>query len=151
MKTLIKKSTHIAQQRQKNLTQIERICYMLGWSHDDYCRHQYAEYEMFIRVACTDLPSVANQLRYSPQFRGFFNNEWMTRNECAFLPFAECLIQDSMEVDTQGALIVIEGIECGNSFLVEEYFATHAHRSLFCDADFKNRYAHMIERILPYV
>ncbi|HMI03057.1 MAG TPA: hypothetical protein VK541_11280 [Pedobacter sp.] len=155
MKTLEKKKTHIAKIRQKNQTQIDRVCQLLNWSHEDYCNHQYLEYEMFIAMACMVMPKSAILLRYSPQFRGFFNSEWMRRNDTDFIPYANSVCSEHIDIRYDGEEFsgwrIYPAVEYGDEFIIEEYLMTHSHQSLFCDADFANRYKHMITDILPYV
>lgn len=163
MKTAIKKQTHIAKIREQNQGQIDKVCELLEWTREDYTNHQYHEYEMFVYKAFPSLPYAGQSVRYSSQFRGFYVNEWFTRNEIDFLPYATDLVTDELDLiyasdffsqdwtRKEIGVRVNQGVEYGNSFLIEEYLQIHSHQSLFCDADFINKYRHFLNQILPYV
>jgi hypothetical protein len=160
MKTLAKKQSHIDQIRTMNLTQIENVCQLLGWSHEDYTKHQYIEYEMFIAKACTDAPEFMNDLRHSKEFCGFYINEWIRRNNTSFLPFAvnqttdvydllyEFDISNGQSKRFEYGVRCFEGLEYGDPLLIEEYLIVHSYETLFCDADFQHRYENIIDKLL---
>lgn len=132
MKTLTK-TTHIGQVRQANLTQIERVCELLGWTREQYCAQQYEVYEAYVARLCRGLPKAADYLRYSPVFRGWFNHEWMLRTALEFLPYAEKMCEDVCEVDISGELIYDEGLASGDVMLMQEYLFIHDARRLYYD------------------
>ncbi|MEZ2337654.1 hypothetical protein AB6735_18555 [Mucilaginibacter sp. RCC_168] len=80
--------THIAQVRDENADQLNEVCELLGWTHEQYCEHQFLEYQLFVQELAKEWPAVCRQIEYSAVFRGFWNNEWAARVELDFLPFA---------------------------------------------------------------
>ncbi|MGB4776125.1 MAG: hypothetical protein WBP45_13180 [Daejeonella sp.] len=121
MKMLIQSTTHIGRIRKEQASQIEQVCDLLNWTHDEYCDHQYKEYEAFIARMFDGYPVMMQQVRYSSAFRGFWNNEWAIRNEIDFLPFAkECQMDEA--------------------FIMEEYLYIHSHYRLMNDDDFLSKY-----------
>lgn len=158
MKTLTPK-THIGKVRQQNLTQIERVCELLNWTREQFCKHQYSQYEAFVKRACADLPEAANYLRYSKTFRGFFNHEWMIRTAAKFLPFATDMTMPTLELLKQvwnNGDVTLEGVEYseglpyGAAYLVEEYVLIHKAQRLFYDEAFAQSYANIIDLILTH-
>jgi hypothetical protein len=147
MKTLTNR-IHIEKTGDLNAVQIWRICELLGWDHETYCYHQYEEFELFIALACRDLPRAAAMLRYSAHFRRFYNQEWMQRNEYEFLPFANSLTEDLFELNDD-SVSLYEGMACGDPVLLEEYLAAHSARELFYNEEFNKRYCQLIDQILP--
>lgn len=144
MKTLIK-TTHIEKVRQKNLTKDEQICKILGVSHLAYCWHQYECYEKVIALVTQGLPLAAMELRHSSVFRGFFNSEWCFRNENDFLPYANDLLDEYLDLD-EG--VVYPAITCGDEQLLEEYRFIHSPNRLYHDDDFREKYAVIVDFIL---
>ncbi|WEK18188.1 MAG: hypothetical protein P0Y49_15460 [Candidatus Pedobacter colombiensis] len=130
--------------------QAEYICQLLSWSSDQYCKHQYAEYEFFIDRACKGLPKAANALRYSKQFRTFYNYEWEGRNERVFIPFADSITEDLFEIQEDG-IAIYEGVAYGDFLLLDEYSATHAAQQLFYNEEFNSKYCQIIDKILHHV
>lgn len=129
MKTLIKQQTHIGKVRQEDLTVTQKTQQLLGWSHDQYCNHQYDQYEAFIARECFDHPVIKQQLRVSETFRGFWNNEWIIRNQQEFLPFAsDCTM--------------------GDAYIEEEYLFINNHQRLINDIFFMNKYESVLRLIL---
>lgn len=84
----IHRKTHIETVRESHCNLMDNICDILSWTQEDFCNHQFAEYEGFARLVARDYPAYRERIRYSPVFRGFFNNEWAKRNELNFMPFA---------------------------------------------------------------
>lgn len=124
MKTLIKQQTHISKVRQFDLTVTEQIQQLLGWSHEQYCNHQYEQYEAFLARECSNHPVIQQQLRYSETFRGFWNNEWIIRNQQEFLPFAS-------ECASDAADIVDEYLFINNHYrLINEVFFIHKYEAV---------------------
>jgi|SRR6185437_11120475 len=122
------KTTHIAEVREQQANQMDEVCALLEWSRDKYCRHQFSEYEKFCQLLAGFDPELKRRLRYSPVFRGFWNNEWASRNATDFLPFAtEC--------------------ENGPAWILEEYlFINSAARLIMCNA-----FARRFEKILKSI
>ena len=147
MKTLTS-ATHIGKVRTQNLTQLQRVCELLNWSHEKYCNHQFSQYEDFINRACRDLPKAENLLRYSSIFRGFYNQEWSLRTQSDFLPHAIEMTKHICEVDRCGDLIYVEGVPNGHYTLVAEYLTLHEARGLFYDEVFAVKYCNIIDLIL---
>lgn len=156
MKTLTPK-THIAKVRQQNLTQIDRVCELLKWTREQFCKHQYHEYENFVKLACVDFPEIANDIRYSPIFRGMFNHTWMQRTEAEFIPFANDMTAPTFDFIVSFNQVrkpVLEGVEYseglpyGAAYLVEEYKLIHQSKRLFYDHAFANSYADIIDLII---
>lgn len=151
MKTLTKKTTHIAKIRQLNASQIERVCELLGWTRMQYCEYQYDQYEKYIALLCADLPGLKKHLRYSPTFRGFFCNEWLKRNEAEFVLFASDVTEDRYEVDIDGLLCIDEGLPLGDEMLKYEYHQIHNAKRLFYDEKLTEMAGYIINQIMPYV
>lgn len=128
MKLAIKKESHIAQVRQSDLTLTQKVQNILGWSHQQYCNHQYEQYEAFIARECAMHPDIAQILRYSETFRGFWNNEWIIRNQQEFMSFAPDAVDGIDEVD--------------------EYMYIHSHQRLINDMFFMNKYECILKQIL---
>lgn len=129
MKTLAKQITHIGRVRQNDLTTSEKVSQLLGWSHDQYCNHQYEEYEAFLARENAAYPEIREELRYSATFRGFWNNEWTLRNQQEFLPFAtEC--------------------EMGEAYMTDEYLFINNHMRLINDLFFMNKYEYILNMII---
>lgn len=128
MKTTLQHTTHITRTRQERATLIERICELLNWSHDQYCWHQYEQYELFLSQICAGYPVIYYQLRYSSVFRGFFNITWDVRTKQEFLPFAK-------------------DFEPGDAYLVDEYLLIHNYRRLLNDDEFMMEYNHILRLI----
>jgi hypothetical protein len=83
--------THIAKVRDVQSSQMNHVCQLLDITPEGYCWHQYRQYEKFLAFACLELPHLLEPLRYSSHVRGFWNNEWASRNQVDFLPYAyEC-------------------------------------------------------------
>jgi len=130
--------------------QIQRICQLLTWTPEAYCLHQYTEYELCIARICQRLPGAARLLRYSTPFRIFYNNEWAWRNENEFIPFANSLTEDLLDIDEEGVSIY-KGMEYGTPLLIEEYCSTHAAQQLFYNEEFTTKYCQIVDHLLAYV
>lgn len=121
--------THIAKIRQTDLTQIEEVCNLLGWSFERYCEHQFHNYNEFIDRLFSGYPvEMANQVRYSAVFRGFWNNEASLRNQTEFLPFAKYEPNDS-------------------PVILSEFLYTHSPLTLLHDDLFMTKYNRVLDTI----
>lgn len=124
------KISHIAIVRKTNANALTQVCAALGWSEEKYCCHQYQEYENFCKLITRNCPELRNKLRYSPVFRGFFNNEWAARNAKHFLPFA------------------LREHELGALWVLDEYLFVHnSERLLFSENPFYIRFEHILKSI----
>lgn len=146
MKTTLTPKTHIGRIRLQNATQLQRVCELLKWTHEDYCRHQYEEYEEFVKRACIDIPESANKLRYSSVFRGFYNQQWTFRN-IGFIAYATEAIEPALYLTLEG-VFCDEGVSPGHFKIIDEYKFLHCAKGLFYDGDFRTKYANVIDIIL---
>ena len=125
---MFKITTHIAKIRKQQSTQLEEVCSLLKWSEEQYCWHQYEQYERFIHVNCGTMIYLRRELRYSNLFRGFWNNAWAKRNEVEFLPFAyEC--------------------KYDSDYLLEEYLHINSYERLLHNTEFMNEYDQILKLI----
>ncbi|MBD1394292.1 hypothetical protein [Mucilaginibacter glaciei] len=123
-KELIIKRTHIALVRAENNSQLSEVCELLEWTEEHYCKHQFYQYQMFVKSLCEGWPAVRFEIEYSPLFRGFFNNEWSSRNDTDFLPFSyDC------KFDVP--------------YMLEEYLFIHSYKRLLNDELFMMRFEHV--------
>ena len=113
--------TRIARIREDNGNQVQEICQLLGWTIDEYCWNQFREYQLFVAELCAGWPEVKREIEYSPVFRGFFNNEWNSRNENEFLPAAYEMKFDSW-------------------YLLHEFREIHDYNRLLDDERFMQKY-----------
>jgi len=121
--------THIAKVRQSDRSQIEEVCNLIGWSFDRYCEHQFSNYIEFVDRLFAGWPTeMANQVKYSSVFRGFWNNEASYRNQTEFLPFARLEPSDS-------------------PVLLSEFIYTHSPLALMHDDVFMTKYNRVLEII----
>ncbi|MGE0931700.1 hypothetical protein [Peijinzhouia sedimentorum] len=127
MKTATK--THIGQVRQHHAEAKQSIAELLGWSEQEYCNFQFAEYCKFADTLYEGWDAAREQLMYSPVFRGFWLNQWHMRD----------------------ALILEESTS--RSYLSEEFRRIHFerkymlindHRTLMDDDDFMESYGHLL-------
>jgi hypothetical protein len=146
MKTL-SHTSHIATIRQANQTQMQQVCQLLGWTLNQYCQHQYYTYEKLIERICYGYPAIAQQMRYSPVFRGFFNQEWALRTQTEFLPFAHDLVQDILQVNHHGQLETILGTPYGDAYLHDEYAYIHNPMLLVNNHAFMHKYNNLLHLI----
>lgn len=138
MKTLAinrpKRVSLIEQTRIMNESQISTICSVLGWTEQQYCEHQFMQYEAFLNMIFENGSlSVGNKAKYSPIFRGFWNNQWMQRNE-EFLKIAKYVVFSGFEVDDSGELIkVLPPDERCIAKLDRDYRTLHDAKKLIVD------------------
>lgn len=90
--------THIAKVRDVHFNQMGHVCDLLNITREGYCWHQYKQYEAYVGLVCTQNPEFKDKIRHSDVFRGFWNNEWASRNEHEFLPFAYESKYDTKEI-----------------------------------------------------
>jgi len=140
MKTLTK-TTHIAQIRQADQSQLQQVCQLIDFTEDQYCKYMFEQYTAFVKRMFCDYPIVLYQnALYSPVMRGFWNNEATKRNETEFLPFATDLTADIYTVNKQGTLEILIGLNAGNLWLVDEFMLIHNHQVLINNGAFMHRY-----------
>ncbi|SUJ26382.1 Uncharacterised protein [Sphingobacterium spiritivorum] len=129
MKTLTQTKTHIAKVRQSNANVITRVCDLLGWTIERYCEYQFDNYIQFIEALFAGCPEeMSNEVKFSPVFRGFWNNEAFYRNSNLFLPFA----QDEPE---------------GSPEILAEFLYIHNPEYLMNDDDFMEHYNYTLKTI----
>lgn len=127
MKAIAEK-THIARVRSRNEHQLEEVCELLAWTPEQYCWHQYQQYERFVRNLCFNKPDLLEWIRYSATFRGFWNNEWAARTDQNFMPFAyDCKYDVEM--------------------ITEEYLHLNDAIRLIHDEGFYNRFENILKLI----
>jgi hypothetical protein len=120
MSTLIKPKTNIAQVREQQKNQMQQVCEWLGWTEQQYCEHQFEQYELFLQEMWGKMPEALQQFRLSPIFRGFWNNDWAMRTATDFLPYVHTDFDDHA--------------------LEDEYIFIHWHSRLVRDPEFIQRY-----------
>lgn len=120
--------THISKIRACHHDQLEQVCELLNLTAEQYCWHQYKQYERFVAQACAGHQEIKKLIRHSPIFRGFWNNEWAQRNEQQFLPYAyECKYDEN--------------------YIMEEYKFIHSADRLYNDEEFYNRFESIVKLI----
>jgi hypothetical protein len=148
MKTLIKHTSHVAQVKSENLTQVQTICELLQWSEQQYYEFQFEQYIAFIDRMFFDYPDVlANSVKHSATFRGFWNNQVAIRNKVDFLPFATAETEDLFEVNADGELTKYAALALGDSYLVDEFMLVHNPKRLMHDDDFMRQYNYALKLI----
>lgn len=129
MKTLTQPKTHIAKVRQSDKSLIEEVCNLIGWSYEQYCEYQFNNYIQFVDRMFEHWPAeMANQVKYSSVFRGFWNNEASLRNQTEFMPFARFEPIDS-------------------PVILSEFLYTHCPLQLMHDDLFMMKYNHVLDII----
>lgn len=146
MKTLTK-TTDIATVRELNKSTSEKICELLNWDWERFCRHQFDCYEAFLAKVCELLPQAKQALRYSQLFRGFWLNEWIKRNELEFLPFAIAETTEQFGF-IDGRFEEFELLAKGDTYLIDEYLLINCPNRLYYDDEFAVRYAAIVDSIL---
>ncbi len=83
----IKRGTHIQEMRNLYESQLQEVCELLNWTPQQYCWHQYREYERFVHQVTlyAQTYEFKDRIRHSATFRGFWNNEWEQRNRNEFI------------------------------------------------------------------
>ncbi|RQO78081.1 hypothetical protein DBR40_09025 [Pedobacter sp. KBW01] len=121
--------THIEECREFDLNLIENVCMLLGWSTEQYCEYQLDNYNQFVDRLFYGFPvQMANEVKYSSDFRGFWNNEASFRNQTEFLPFAK-----------------FEPME--SPVILSEFLYTHNPLTLMHDDLFMMKYNNVLEKI----
>lgn len=160
MKTL---TTHIAKVRQQHLSQIDEVCQLLDWTHQQYCQHQFEQYQAFISILFKNYPELIKEVEYSAVFRGFWNKEAAKRN-AEWLAFArsqtrlEVILevedvfrqaqQPKVEDEIEGIYLnVLQPLPYGDDYLVGEYLFEHRAKRLLIDQEFMNNYYHTLKLI----
>jgi len=102
----------------------------IEYSHEEFCNHQFENYEAFVSQDFQQYPGLIKKVKYSSMFRKFWNAEWLYRNKTEFLPFAETC---SLSVkDLRG-----------------EYLFMHSTERLLNQPDFISRYEDLLKEIIP--
>lgn len=152
MKTLTvnrpKRVSLIEQTRIMNESQISTVCTILGWTDQQYCDYQFEQYEQFLLIMFKDSDvAFANKVKYSPLFRGLWNNEWIQRNE-EFLKIAKYVVFTGYEVDDTGELIKVPPPDAGSvEKLDRDYRVLHNAKRLIVDHSFIVRFEHLLPLI----
>ncbi|MGY3054350.1 hypothetical protein ACVWYG_002557 [Pedobacter sp. UYEF25] len=140
MKTLTK-ITRVEEIRKIDLTQKQAVCELLQWTEQMYFDFMFAQYEEFLNRMFSGYPiQFLNDVKYSPVFSGFWNNEIAARNEFDFLPFANTETEDYYEVDVNGELQVLQALPVGDIYLIDEFMFIHNPQRLMHDDAFMHRY-----------
>jgi hypothetical protein len=158
MKTLTKKlKTVVAKAPKKlsliektnllNQTQLTEICGMLRWTEQQYCDHQYEQYEAFLKRALFGAhPNIFNRVRYSTLMRGLWNNEWIRRNK-GFLPLARYCMFEGMEVDKKGGLHQVSPDEEDLERVTDDYYTIHNGKLLYSNETLLIKFHHVLNLI----
>ncbi|WP_286803409.1 MULTISPECIES: hypothetical protein [Sphingobacterium] len=128
--------------------QIQEICRLMKWTEQEYCDHQFEQYEIFLKRALFGAHiNVFNKVRFSPLMRGLWINEWMRRNEDIFLPMARYNMFEGMEVNEKGILGTVVPDEESRIYTSEEYYTLHNGKRLYADADMMVKFGHVLNLI----
>ncbi|SMG35793.1 hypothetical protein [Sphingobacterium psychroaquaticum] len=137
MRTTLSKPTHIEAVRDMAYNQMLQICDLLGWTEEYYSEHQLKEYELFLERRFHGLPKeILNKVRYSPVMAGLWKNEWISRNNSDFIPFATEMCTESMHVNELGHLVHYVPSDTDYATVYDEYCWLHNSKRLLNDADF---------------
>lgn len=120
--------SHISEVREQQASQMDEVCQVLSWSAMKYCMHQFSQYERFVEMLAGHDVRLKSKLRFSPVFRGFWNNEWAMRNEKEFLPFSG-------------------DVAFTKAWILEEYLFINDAERLINDDRFYNRFEHILKHI----
>lgn len=146
MKTLTKKTTHIARIRQENKEGQHEVCYFLQCTEQEYCNYHFDQYCLFIQERYKGFPDIiAKSILYSSVFRGLYNNAAARRDEEEFLPFAKEVTQDAMMITEQGKLLILTAVPLGSEYIVDEWMHAHSYKSLLQDDQFINQFNHVVQ------
>lgn len=142
-----KKISLIEKTNQLNETQLSEICGMLRWTEQQYCAHQFEQYEAFLKRAMLGShESIVNRVRYSPLMRGLWNNEWIRRNE-AFLPMARYTMFEGLEVNRKGRLCNQAPDEEDLERTTEDYYTIHNGKLLYSNFQLLSKFHHILKLI----
>lgn len=140
MKTLTHpKQNDISLLRKSDQKQMQSVCEVLNWSEEQYCLHQFDEYDNFINRLNPDSPFIAQKLRYSPVFSGFWKNEWVKRTEKEFLIFA-LQSYSKLEVTVAGKIGLRTEYATVDDYDLHEYLFLHSAIRLSQNYDFLKAY-----------
>lgn len=129
MRTLLETTTHIQKTKHTDASTTDAVCALIGWTVDRYCEFQFEKYIEFIDRMFDGCPTeLLNQVKYHPDFSGFWNVEAAYRNEVMFLPFAK---------DNEGDL----------SMLLDEFLWQHNPLMLMHDDLFMLKYNNTLNAI----
>jgi hypothetical protein len=108
--------------------QMLEVCELLHWTPEQYCQHQYEQYEKFAAIATRYVryPELKDWIRLSPVYRGFWNNEWEQRNRVEFINYAYYNSDNHVNV-------------------VEEYRYVHSADRLLFDELFFGRFQNIVK------
>lgn len=131
-----------------NETVISDICEIIGWTELEYCEHQYETYEAFAFYAFRrNNQQWSNKVRYSPIFRGLWNNEWLFRNE-KFISKARYDLFTGMEVDESGEIVTVPPPDHDvYQKLIYEYKTMHSAWKLRNNPLFMQKFYHALDLI----
>lgn len=150
MKTTLFKPTKVTQSAKvtaKGKKQITEVCDMLGWTEDKYYMHQYEQYEAFLRFMMQGCSiEFYNKVRFSPIMRGFWNNEWISRED-ELLELMRFHLFEGYEVNSQGVLIQVFAVDGALDYCLSEYFEAHNGNLLYNDIIFIERFEHVLTLI----
>lgn len=124
----INRKTHIETVRETYSNDMQQVCKILKWDEQDYCHHQFAEYEKFAQIVSLEFPELRNRIRYSPVFRGFWVNEWAKRNQSEFIPYSD-------------------GCSFSLTWILDEYLFTNDAERLYRDEAFYTRFENLLKSI----
>lgn len=141
-------TTLIEQMKVLNESMISTMCSILGWTEQQYCDHQFESYESFVFwVYKRDNQHLANKVRYSPIFRGLWNNEWLNRND-KFVHKAKYDLFSGFEIDESGELLTVPPPDSHTmEKIVYEYKSIHSSWKLRNDPMFMQKFYHALDLI----
>ncbi len=147
-RTAKKRTSLIEQTRILNESQISEICRNLGWTEQQYCEHQFEQYEQFLmRVLHGSHIDFVNRIRYSELLRGFWNNEWIRRN-ADFIVSARYQLFSGIEVDHHGEIITVPPPdEATFAKIYDDYQTLHNGKLLATNHGFIVRFEHVLDLI----
>lgn len=148
MKTLTK-TTHIAQIRQQNQTQIEQVCQLINWTEEQYCNYHFEQYCDFVKRMFWGYPKeLYHTVLYSPVMRGLWNNQAQRRNDLEFLPFAISETEPMLDFnDNMDGIYCLPACNPGAAHIVDEFMFIHAAARLVNDDEFMHQYNQILKLI----
>jgi hypothetical protein len=143
-----KKTNLINLTRIKGNFQMKQICSFFDWTDQQYCDHQYQQYEEFLAFRMRHYDhSTFNKVRYSPLMRGFWNNEWIRRNEDIFIPTANFHLFSGCQEMEDGEIILVLPQDGVDSMVYDDYMAIHNGKLLATDREMQPKIDHMLTLI----
>lgn len=141
------KITQAAKVSAKGNKQVAEVCQMLGWTEDQYYTHQFEQYEVFIKFIMQGSSlEFYNKIRFSPLMRGFWNNEWIQRED-EMLEMLRFHLFEGYEVNPQGELITVSAVSGAKEFCIDAYMNTHNGKLLYNEVQFIDRFEHIVTLI----